>query len=125
MPSESDLLASYDAQVRTALATRRPDGVSIDWDEPLIRVTGMHQGFVNYRDLAGLDGDALDDLIARTSRRLHPDRRDGISRLERRLELAGRGPRGASQGRSRRRPILQRLGFQAVTTTTPYVWTPA
>jgi GNAT superfamily N-acetyltransferase len=66
MQSTSALLAAYDAQVRTALATRQPDGVSIDWDGPLMRVTGMHQGFVNYRDLAGLEGDALDEVIART-----------------------------------------------------------
>jgi GNAT superfamily N-acetyltransferase len=60
------LLGAYDAQVRTALATRQPVGVTCEWDGPLLRCTGMHQGFVNYRDLAGLEGAELDGLIART-----------------------------------------------------------
>lgn len=63
----TELLATYDAQVRTALAHREPEGVTIDWDGPLLRAVGMmHQGFVNYRDLAGLRGAELDALIART-----------------------------------------------------------
>lgn len=57
------LLAAYDAQVRTALADRPPPGVTCDWDGPLLRCTGMHRGFVNYRSLAGVEVDAL---IART-----------------------------------------------------------
>lgn len=60
------LLDAYDAQVRTALATRQPAGVTCDWDGPLLRCTGMHQGFVNYRNLGGLTGADLDALIART-----------------------------------------------------------
>ena len=60
------LLAAYDAQVRTALATRQPAGISCEWDGPLLRCTGMHRGFVNYRDLGGLRGADLDVLIART-----------------------------------------------------------
>ena len=63
---DTSLLAAYDAQVRTALATREPDGVNFDWDGPLLRSTGAHRGFVCYRDLAGLSGAALDELIGRT-----------------------------------------------------------
>jgi GNAT superfamily N-acetyltransferase len=60
------LLAVYDAQARNALATRQPEGVTCEWDGPLLRCTGMHRGFVNYRDLGGLRGAELDALIART-----------------------------------------------------------
>jgi GNAT superfamily N-acetyltransferase len=60
------VLAAYDSQVRTALATRPPQRVTVDWDGPLMRVTGLHQGFVSYRDLGGLAGASLDALIART-----------------------------------------------------------
>jgi GNAT superfamily N-acetyltransferase len=63
---DTSLLATYDAQVRTAMSEREPDGVSFDWDGPLLRATGMHRGFVCYRDLAGLTGAALDELIERT-----------------------------------------------------------
>jgi GNAT superfamily N-acetyltransferase len=61
--TQEALLAAYDAQVRTALADRPPAGVTCDWDGTLLRCTGMHRGFVNYRSLAGADVDAL---IART-----------------------------------------------------------
>jgi GNAT superfamily N-acetyltransferase len=64
--SPAGLLAAYDAQVRTALASRAPAGVVLDWDPPLMRAAGLHRGFVNYRDLAGLTGADLDALIART-----------------------------------------------------------
>ncbi len=66
MTTREALLAAYDSQVRTALATRLPAGVSCEWDGPLLRCTGMHRGFVNYRDLGGLRGANLDAVIART-----------------------------------------------------------
>jgi GNAT superfamily N-acetyltransferase len=59
-----ELLEAYDAQVRTALGNRPPAGVTCDWDGPLLRATGLHRGFVNYRSLAGVDD--VDALIART-----------------------------------------------------------
>jgi len=58
------LLAAYDAQVRTALARRPPVGLHLDWDGPLLRATGWHRGFVDYRNLDGVDD--VDALIART-----------------------------------------------------------
>ena len=66
MTTRDALREAYDAQVRTALATRQPAGVTCDWDGPLLRCTGMHRGFVSYRDLGGLRGAELDALIART-----------------------------------------------------------
>lgn len=60
------MLAAYDAQVRTAIPTTLPAGETIDWDGPLLRWSGGRRGFVGYRDLAGLQGDGLQDLIART-----------------------------------------------------------
>lgn len=60
-----DLLAAYDAQVRTALARRPPRGVACDWDGPLLRCTDVaYRGFVGYRSLAGEQD--VDALIART-----------------------------------------------------------
>jgi hypothetical protein len=60
------LLAAFDEQVRTALGGRQPEGVEVARDGPLLRATGMHRGFVTYRDLGGLRGADLDALIART-----------------------------------------------------------
>lgn len=43
-----------------------PAGVQAERDGPLLRLTGEpHGGFVDYRDLAGLEGAELDELIAR------------------------------------------------------------
>lgn len=56
------LLAAYDADLRG-----RPfQGGASDRDGPLVRMSGAAGGgFVLYRDLGGLDGDDLDELIAR------------------------------------------------------------
>ena len=55
---------AYDAQLRTY--DPEVPGVTVDHDGPLKRVTGMlGGGYVVYRDLGGLDGDALDALIDR------------------------------------------------------------
>jgi len=56
----------YDDQVRTAIETRPAEGVTCSWDGPVLRCTGLHRGFVGYRDLGGLRGAELDALIART-----------------------------------------------------------
>jgi ribosomal protein S18 acetylase RimI-like enzyme len=59
------LLAAYDAQLRAHVPRRLPDGVVAERDGPLVRLTGFsHGGFVGYRDLEGLEGAALDRLIA-------------------------------------------------------------
>ena len=43
-----------------------PAGVTVERDGPLIRMVGLDRGgFITYRDLGGLDGAALDALIAR------------------------------------------------------------
>jgi len=61
----TDLLAAYDAQVRTALARRPPRGVTCEWDGPLLRCSDVaYRGFVGYRSLAGEQN--VDALIART-----------------------------------------------------------
>jgi GNAT superfamily N-acetyltransferase len=63
------LLDAYDAQLRAHVHDRLPDSIQVDWDGPLMRITGFgDRGFVGYRDLAGLDGDELDELIARQVR---------------------------------------------------------
>jgi GNAT superfamily N-acetyltransferase len=65
-PDARALRAAYDAQLRIEDKTPLPRGVSLEIDGPLHRVTGYaHGGFVGYRDLAGIEGDELDALIAR------------------------------------------------------------
>jgi GNAT superfamily N-acetyltransferase len=60
------LLALYDEQLRGRLPDRLPQGVRVERDGPLLRFHGLRMGgFIEYRDLGGLDGQALDELIAR------------------------------------------------------------
>jgi GNAT superfamily N-acetyltransferase len=67
--SAADLLAAYHQQVRGVLPARQPESLRIDRDGPLLRmIDGKHGGWVEYRDLAGLTGPALDELIQRTCR---------------------------------------------------------
>lgn len=58
------LLSAYDDQMRGAPPTP-PPGVTYEQDGPLLRIVGQFRGFVSGpRDL-GVDGAALDELIAR------------------------------------------------------------
>jgi GNAT superfamily N-acetyltransferase len=60
------LLDAYDAQLRAHVHDRLPDSIRVERDGPLVRTVGFgSQGWVEYRDLAGLDGAELDTLIAR------------------------------------------------------------
>ena len=69
MPDVFELLAAYDLQLRVHVHDRLPNGARAEWDGPLLRLFGLGgRGFVVYRDLAGLEGAALDDLIARQVR---------------------------------------------------------
>jgi GNAT superfamily N-acetyltransferase len=49
-----------------------PRGASVERDGPLLRFFGLfglgNRGFISYRDLGGLDGSGLDELIARQVR---------------------------------------------------------
>jgi GNAT superfamily N-acetyltransferase len=66
VPDVPELLAAYDAQVRDRVPDPLPEGVTVERDGPLVRFFGMGgRGFVVYRDLGGLDGAELDELIAR------------------------------------------------------------
>ena len=66
MPDVPELLAAYDAQVRDRVPDPLPEGVTVERDGPLVRFFGMGgRGFVVYRDLGGLEGAELDELIAR------------------------------------------------------------
>ncbi len=63
------MLAAYDAQVRAHVHDRLPDGVRVERDGPLLRWVGFgDRGMVEYRDLGGLDGRELDQVIARQVR---------------------------------------------------------
>jgi GNAT superfamily N-acetyltransferase len=61
-----DLLDAYQEQLRAHVHDPLPEGVHFEWDGPVQRTTGFGgQGWVLYKDLGGLDGDELDELIAR------------------------------------------------------------
>ena len=69
MPDVTQLLAAYDEQVRTHVPDRLPRGVRVERDGPLLRFFGVaNRGFVVYRDLGGLEGADLDELIVRQVR---------------------------------------------------------
>ena len=58
------LLAAYDEQLRTDAEVARAHDVVRDG--PLLWAVFDHGGFVSYRDLGGLEGEALDAAIERT-----------------------------------------------------------
>jgi GNAT superfamily N-acetyltransferase len=63
------VLAAYDSQLRTRVPDPLPVGTSVEHDGPVVRFLGFAGGgFVLYRDLDGVTGDALDELIARQVR---------------------------------------------------------
>jgi GNAT superfamily N-acetyltransferase len=69
-PEDLKLLRdAYDAQLRGHVHDRLPASVRVERDGPLVRTIGFgNRGFVEYRDLASLDGDQLGELIARQVR---------------------------------------------------------
>jgi GNAT superfamily N-acetyltransferase len=72
VPDASELLAAYDTQLRAREPEPLPDGVTVERDGPLLRFYGLFGpgggGFVSYRALGGIEGAALDELIARQVR---------------------------------------------------------
>ena len=63
----NDLLVVFDAQLRGRVPERLPEGEVAERDGPVVRFYGGpgEQGWVLYRDLGGLEGAELDELIAR------------------------------------------------------------
>lgn len=59
-----ELLTAYDDQLRTEAEMAR--ALEVTRDGPLLRAVFDHGGFVSYRDLGGLEGEALEELIERT-----------------------------------------------------------
>lgn len=60
------LLRAYNDQLRAHLNDRLPPGVTVERDGPVTRITGFGPGgWLEYHDLGGLQGAALDELIAR------------------------------------------------------------
>jgi hypothetical protein len=60
------VLERYDVDLRGRDFAPLPAGAVCEHDGPIVRTAGLAGGgFVGYRDLAGLDGDKLDALIAR------------------------------------------------------------
>src|SRR5438552_6171059 len=61
-----DLRAVFDAQLRGTVPSRLPAGVQVELHGPLTCFFGTEgRGFGDYRDLGGLEGAELDELIAR------------------------------------------------------------
>jgi GNAT superfamily N-acetyltransferase len=72
------LLAAFDQQLRGAGSELLPVGAWAERDGPLERIFGLgRRGFIGYRDLSGLDGAGLDDLIARQVR-IYAERREAV-----------------------------------------------
>lgn len=72
------LLALYDEQLKAAVPDPLPAGTAVERDGPLLRVLGLGRGgFLTYRDLAGLDGAELDELIARQAK-IFTERREQV-----------------------------------------------
>ena len=62
----ASLRDAYDAQLRAHLPDPLPEGATVEFDGPLVRMTGLDSGgFLTYRHLGGLTGAELDALIAR------------------------------------------------------------
>lgn len=60
------LLTLYDAQLRAHVHDPLPDSIRMERDGPVLRTVGFgNRGWVEYKDLGGLEGDELDALIAR------------------------------------------------------------
>jgi len=65
----ADLLARYDAQLRATVPDPMPAGLRVEHDGPLVRFIGYgNGGGIGYRDLGGIEGAELDELIARQVR---------------------------------------------------------
>jgi len=62
----AELLAAYDASLRVNIPDPLPSGETAEQDGPVLRFSGGPSGgWVLYRDLGGLEGAELDELIAR------------------------------------------------------------
>jgi hypothetical protein len=67
--SPAALLEAYQTQLRAHVHEPMPESVHVEWDGPLQRASGFGgQGWILYRDLGGIEGDELDELIARQVR---------------------------------------------------------
>ncbi|WP_329166589.1 hypothetical protein OHB49_22840 [Streptomyces sp. NBC_01717] len=108
------LLSAYDEQMR-GVSPNPPAGVGYEQDGPLIRTVGQFRGFISAPRDVQVRGAALDALIARQRDRFAARAQIAAARGVNYLQV---------DASSDSAPILRRLGFQAVTTTTPYVWSP-
>ena len=106
------LLAAFDEQARME-SPSPPAGVWYEHDGPLLRVVGEERGFISAPRDTGARGGELDRLIAR--------QRDYFAARGEAVEWKTYDYMDASNNSA---PILRRLGFQPIATTTPYVWTP-
>jgi hypothetical protein len=102
VPDPAALRLAYDDALRVDVESRLPEGVAVERDGPLWRFTGFATGgAIGYRDLGGIEGAELDELITRQIRvfaerdepfewKLHGH--DEPADLAERLEAAGLAP---------------------------------
>jgi GNAT superfamily N-acetyltransferase len=132
--SPEALLAAFDEQARIE-SPSPPAGVWYEHDGPLLRVVGEERGFIGAPRDTGARGAELDRFRPGTQfaglwggGTLSEWRGRGIYRalVSRRAQLAAARDFRYLQvdASSNSAPILRRLGFQPIATTTPYVWTP-
>jgi GNAT superfamily N-acetyltransferase len=65
MPDRAEMLHLYDVHVRAAEASGMPSHVVVEHDGPVLRISGLHRGFLSTGPDLGVDGAELDALIAR------------------------------------------------------------
>jgi GNAT superfamily N-acetyltransferase len=59
------LLDAYDSQLRRWVPDRRSPGLEYDLQGAVLRISGQHRGFIDTARDVGVQGEALDQLIAR------------------------------------------------------------
>ena len=129
LPSPDELLIAYDTQLRERANERLPEGVTVERDGPLVCYLGFpFGGFISYRDLGGLERSALDELIARQVA-VFAERGERFEWKHHGHDLPTSLPERLrayleTDASNDSRPILERLGFVPVATTTPYIWSP-
>ena len=72
---------------------RWPARIEVGRDGPLLRAVFDHGGFVSYRDLGGVEGADLDDLIERTVAHFRDDTDVDVLRVEVARPRPARRPR--------------------------------
>jgi GNAT superfamily N-acetyltransferase len=130
MATKTQLLAAYDSQLRLCIPADPPAGQLFESDGRVLRITGQHRGFVETAHDLGVEGEALDLLIAE-HRDHFADRGEAVewktrshdapADLTSRLTLAGFVPEepetvmvGDAEAMARDEPLPEGVAIRAV-----------